>query len=49
MSVFIDIKTGEKVVIIELINNTFGCFARVRRLRDKKTYVLPYAELKPAN
>ena len=30
MSVFIDIKTGEKVVIIELINNTFGSFAKVK-------------------
>ena len=49
MTVFIDIKTGEKVVIIEVVNNTLGAYVKVRRLRDKKTYILPCAELKEAN
>ncbi len=42
---YIDIKTKEIVVIIGIINNTFGCFMRVRRLRDNKEYNIPYDEL----
>jgi len=49
MTVFIDIKTGEKVVIIEIINNSLRTLVKVKRLRDKKTYIVPYDELREAN
>ncbi len=46
MTRYIDIKTKEVVALIGIINNTMGCFARVRRIRDNKEYTLPFNELK---